>query len=146
MTQPSGLRPAAASSLTIWHEIVASQSIAALRSITHEQAIFRSPVAHTAYEGADALLLAIGTVMRGFFGDFTYHRTAVTADGLNVVLEFAATVEGKQVKGIDFIRFDEQGLIREFEVMIRPLSGLQALAAEMGRRVGQDIAAFKAKA
>ncbi|MGQ3048267.1 MAG: nuclear transport factor 2 family protein [Niveispirillum sp.] len=145
MTQLPGLHPAAASSLAIWHEIVASQSVAALRGITHEQATFRSPVAHTAYEGVDALLLAIGTVMR-VFGDFTYHRTAVTADGLNVVLEFAATVEGKQVKGIDFIRFDEQGLIREFEVMIRPLSGLQALAAEMGRRVGQDIAAFKAKA
>lgn len=145
MTQPSGLHPAAASSLAIWHEIVASQSIAALRGITYEEAVFRSPVAHTPYQGADALLMAIGTVMQ-VFGDFTYHRTAVTVDGLNVVLEFAATVEGKQVKGIDFIRFDEQGLIREFEVMIRPLSGLQALAAEMGRRVGQDIAVFKAKA
>lgn len=145
MTQPSGLHPAAASSLAVWHEIVASQSIAALRGITHEEAVFRSPVAHTPYQGADALLMAIGAVMQ-VFGDFTYHRTAVTADGLNVVLEFGATVDGKAVNGIDFIRFDEQGLIREFEVMIRPLSGLQALATEMGRRVGQDIAAFKAKA
>ncbi|MFV3076192.1 nuclear transport factor 2 family protein [Niveispirillum fermenti] len=144
MTTHTGLHPAAAASLAIWHDIVAKQSIDALRSITHEQAVFRSPVAHTPYQGADALLMAIGNVMQ-VFGDFTYHRTAVTADGLNVVLEFSATVEGRQVKGIDFIRFDEQGLIREFEVMIRPLSGLQALAAEMGRRVGQDIAAFKAK-
>lgn len=144
MNTHTGLHPAAAASLAVWHDIVARQSIDALRSITHEQAVFRSPVAHTPYRGADALLMAIGTVMQ-VFGDFTYHRTAVTADGLNVVLEFSATVEGKQVKGIDFIRFDEQGLICEFEVMIRPLSGLQALAAEMGRRVGQDIAAFKAK-
>lgn len=144
MTTHPGLHPAAAASLAVWHDIVAKQSIDALRSITHEQAVFRSPVAHTPYQGADALLMAIGTVMQ-VFGDFTYHRTAVTADGLNVVLEFSATVEGKQVKGIDFIRFDEQGLICEFEVMIRPLSGLLALAAEMGRRVGQDIAAFKAK-
>lgn len=144
MTTHPGLHPAAAASLAVWHDIVARQSIDALRSITHEQAVFRSPVAHTPYQGADALLMAIGTVMQ-VFGDFTYHRTAVTADGLNVVLEFSATVEGKQVKGIDFIRFDEQGLICEFEVMIRPLSGLQALAAEMGRRVGQEMTAFKAK-
>lgn len=145
MSSHPGLHPAAAASLDTWHHVVANRSIDALRAITHEQAVFRSPVAHTPYQGADALLMAIGTVMQ-VFGDFTYHRTAVTADGLNAVLEFSATVEGKAVKGIDFIRFDEQGLIREFEVMIRPLSGLQALAAEMGRRVGQDISAFKAKA
>lgn len=145
MSPQPGLQPAAAASLDTWHTVVADRSIAALRAITHDEAVFRSPVAHTPYQGADALLMAIGTVMQ-VFGDFTYHRTAVTADGLNVVLEFSATVEGKAVKGIDFIRFDEQGLIREFEVMIRPLSGLQALAAEMGRRVGQEMTAFKTKA
>ena len=145
MPEHPGLHPAVATSLAVWHDIVANRRIAALRGITHPDAVFRSPVAFTAYQGADALLLAIGNVMQ-VFQDFTYHRTAVTADGLNVVLEFSAQVEGKMVKGIDFIHFDAEGLIVEFEVMIRPLSGLQVLAAEMGRRVGQDIAAFKAKA
>lgn len=142
MTSHPGLHAAAAASLSIWHKIVADSAIEGLRDITHAEAMFRSPVAHAPYHGADALLTAIGAVMH-VFGDFTYHRTAVTADGLNVVLEFGATVEGKAVKGIDFIRFDEQGLIREFEVMIRPLSGLQALATEMGRRVGPEMTAFK---
>src|SRR3546814_6016205 len=40
------------------------------------------------------------------------------------------------LKGIDMIRFDENGKIVEFEVMVRPLSGLQALGEEMGRRLG----------
>ncbi|MFV3129495.1 nuclear transport factor 2 family protein [Niveispirillum sp. KHB5.9] len=143
MTDHPILHPSVARSLGIWHTMVASRDLSALRSITHPDAIFRSPVAFTAYRGADALVLAIGTVIQ-VFQDFTYHRTAVTGDGLNVVLEFSASVEGKALKGIDFIRFDEEGRILEFEVMVRPLNGLQALALEMGRRVGQEISAFKA--
>ena len=41
------------------------------------------------------------------------------------------------------IRFNEQGKIVEFEVMIRPMSGLQALGEEMGRRLGTYLAASK---
>lgn len=143
MTNHTTLHPAVAASLDIWHAMVVSRDLAALRSITHPDAIFRSPAAFTAYRGADALILAISTVIQ-VFQDFTYHRTAVTEDGLNVVLEFSATVDGKALKGIDFIRFNAEGRILEFEVMVRPLNGLQALATEMGRRVGQEISAFKA--
>ncbi|MNK85301.1 hypothetical protein D3C87_1051760 [compost metagenome] len=78
------------------------------------------------------------------FEDFTYHRELATADGLNVVLEFSAKVDGKQLKGIDMIRFNEQGKIVDFEVMVRPMSGLQALGEEMGRRLGAYLAASKA--
>ena len=87
---------------------------------------FRSPVAHNAYKGADALVLAIGTVVT-VFQDFTDHRQAATADGLSAVLEFGAKGGGRDVKGIDFIRFGEDGKIAEFEVMIRPLSGCRRL-------------------
>ena len=56
-----------------------------------------------------------------------------------MVLEFSAKVNGKQLKGIDMIRFDESGKIVEFEVMIRPLNALQALAAEMASRLAQYL-------
>ena len=78
--------------------------------------------------------------------DFRYHRQFASDDGLNVVLEFSARVGDKRLKGIDIIRFDEQGLITEFEVMIRPLNGLQALGAEMGARLGQQLPGFKTRA
>jgi hypothetical protein len=52
-------------------------------------------------------------------------------------------VGDKQLKGIDLIRFNEQGQIIEFEVMIRPLSGLQALGEEMGRRLAPYLAKAK---
>ena len=84
--------------------------------------------------------LILNTVVKVFEG-FNYHRELVSEDGLNVVLEFSAQVAGRELKGIDLIRFDEDGKIVEFEVMIRPMSGLQALGDEMGRRLAPLLAA-----
>ena len=137
------LHPAAAASLTQWHDMVTAQDLGGLRAITHPDAVFRSPVAHKAYHSAEAVVLAVSTAA-SVFSDFAYHREAATADGLSVVLEFSAKVGDKSVKGIDFIRFDEDGQIVDFEVMMRPLSGVQAMAEEMGQRLGGLLPTFKA--
>ncbi|MGV3679610.1 MAG: nuclear transport factor 2 family protein [Acidovorax sp.] len=142
---PKNIHPAAARSLETWHHMVASRDLSNLLSIVHPDAVFRSPMANTAYSSAPALMLALSTVIQ-VFEDFTYHRQLATDDGLNIVLEFSARVGDKQLKGIDLVRFNEQGQITEFEVMVRPLSGLQALGAEMGARLGDKLPAFKAKA
>ncbi len=90
-----------------------------------------------------AQITTLSTVLT-VFEDFTYHRELASEDGLSVVLEFSARVGEKKLKGIDLIRFDEQGRIVEFEVMVRPMSGLQALGAEMGARLGHLLPSFKA--
>lgn len=141
---PKKIHPAVARSLDTWHHMVASRDLSNLLSIVHPDAVFRSPMANTAYTSAPALMLALSTVIQ-VFEDFTYHRQLATDDGLNIVLEFSARVGDKQLKGIDLVRFNEEGQITEFEVMVRPLSGLQALGAEMGARLGDKLPAFKAK-
>ena len=132
-----------AASLAVWHRMVAANDLSDLHSILHPQAVFRSPMAHSPYESAQAVALILTTVVQ-VFQDFRYHRELYSEDGLNVVLEFSARVGNRQLKGIDLIRFDEEGRIVEFEVMIRPLSGLQALGAEMGKRLAQHLPAYKA--
>ncbi len=129
-------------SLATWHAMVAEGSMAQLASILHPKAVFRSPMAHTPYPSAQAVQLILGTVAK-VFEDFTYHRSYASEDGLSVVLEFSAKVNGKELKGIDQIRFDEEGKIVDFEVMVRPLSGLQALGEEMGKRLAPYLAAMK---
>jgi len=133
--------PTAAASLRRWHSMIERGDLAQLPALIAPEAIFRSPMAHKPYPGRDAVVFILGTVA-GVFSNFTYHRQLFTDDGLSVVLEFSAEVNGKQLKGIDLIRFDEQGRIIEFEVMVRPLSGLQALGEEMGRRVGAKMQAM----
>lgn len=136
------LQPNAAASLSQWHDMIRRGDLHALPALLDPQAVFRSPMAHTPYAGAKVVTMILTTVV-DVFEDFTYHRELSTADGLNVILEFSANVGGRELKGIDMIRFDEHGKIVEFEVMVRPLSGLQALGEEMGRRLGPYLAASK---
>jgi 2,4-dienoyl-CoA reductase (NADPH2) len=63
-----------AESLAKWHEMVAAVNLGELPSILHPKAVFRSPMAHTPYPGAQAVQLILGTVMQ-VFEDFTYHRS-----------------------------------------------------------------------
>jgi hypothetical protein len=132
-----------AESLKQWHAMIRTGNLSGLPSLLDPQAVFRSPMAHTPYPGAPVVSMILNTVFE-VFEDFTYHRELATADGLNVILEFSAKVGTKELKGIDMIRFDEHGKIVEFEVMVRPLSGLQALGEEMGRRLGAYLASAKA--
>ena len=136
------MHPLVAASLARWHQFVAARDLSALHELLHPQAVFRSPMAHSPYPGAQAVNLILNTVIK-VFEDFTYHRELFSADGLSVVLEFSAKVAGRELKGIDLIRFDESGRILEFEVMVRPMSGLQALGAEMAQRLAPLLAAAR---
>jgi hypothetical protein len=136
------LQPAAAAGLKQWHGMVERADLALLGSLLHPQAVFHSPMAHKPYASAQAVSLILNTVM-GVFSDFKYHRQFASSDGYSVVLEFSAKVGEKALKGIDLIRFDVNGKIVEFEVMVRPMSGLQALGTEMGQRLSAFLPAYQ---
>jgi hypothetical protein len=106
-----------------------------------EEATFRSPVLFKAYEGREQ----VGKVLRaaervlGLGGEFRYVHQLENPDDRVAILEFATVVEGKQVEGIDKLTFDDDGMIRELKVMIRPASALQLVGAKMAEefaRVG----------
>lgn len=138
------LSPAAQKTLAAWHEILERNAMEELDPLLSDDIVFRSPVAHSPYPGRTAIKLVLKNVNQ-VFEDFTYHRFFATDDGNNAVLEFSAHVNGKQLKGIDMLRFDEQGRIVEFEVMVRPLSGLQELGKEMAKRMAPHMAALSGK-
>lgn len=122
--------------------MVADGNLGALGELLHPKAVFRSPMAHTPYPSAQAVQLILDTASKVFV-DFTYHRQLASADGTSVVLEFSANVNGKTLKGIDMIQFNFEGNIVDFEVVIRPMSGLQALGDEMAKRLAPYLAALK---
>lgn len=142
---PQNLQPAVAQSLQRWHDMLERKDFSQLSEIVHPEAMFRSPIANTPYAPAQALILVLTTVIQ-VFENFSYHRQLASGDGLNVVLEFSAQVDGKNLKGIDLIRFNSEGQIVEFEVMARPLNALQALGAQMAARLSDKMPAFKVKA
>ncbi|GLK88597.1 nuclear transport factor 2 family protein [Pseudomonas turukhanskensis] len=133
--------PAVTATLDQWHSMITSKSLKALPELLDAKVVFRSPMAYKPYEGAQMVNVILNTVIQ-VFENFEYHRQLVSADGQSVVLEFSATVGDRQLKGIDMVQFNAEGKIVDFEVMIRPMSGLQALGEEMGKR----LAPFLAKA
>lgn len=133
MMNTLAVTPVVAASITQWHTMISKGDFTGLLDITRPDVVFRSPAMHKPYHSAPVLNFILNTVMQ-VFEDFNYHREFASEDGLSVVLEFSARVGDRELKGIDMIRFDAEGKIAEFEVMIRPLSALQALAAEMGAR------------
>jgi hypothetical protein len=93
---------------------------------------FNSPMAHKPFEGKDAVSGVLRAVSETF-EDFEYTDEFQTGDAH--VLVFQAHVGDKQLQGIDLLRMNDDGLIEDFTVMVRPASGLMALGQAMGPKV-----------
>jgi len=145
MTITNNPAPEIARTLEIWHRIVAARDPAELPSIIADEVVFRSPAFFKPYPGRQAILLVLGTVLN-VFEDFTYHREFLSLDGRSVILEFSARVGDKRLKGVDIFRFNEDGLIVEMEVMVRPGNALMALGQAMAERAGPGLKALLAGA
>jgi hypothetical protein len=75
------------------------------------------------------ILAAVATV----FEDFRYTAEYASDDGH--VLAFSARVGGRELDGVDILRFGPDGEIVAFTVMVRPYSAATALRAEMAARL-----------
>lgn len=106
--------------------------IEAANDLLHPDVRFFSPAVFRPYEGRDAVSFVLRTVWE-VFEDFRY-VDELAGDGTHGLV-FEARVGDREVQGWDYLRMDGDQIV-EFTVMVRPLSGLQALVAEMGARLG----------
>jgi hypothetical protein len=95
--------------------------------------VFRSPVVHRPYEGADAVAGLLRAVFE-VFEDFRYVDELESAGGGHALI-FEARVGDRQLQGMDLLYGDADGRIGRFTVMVRPLSGALALAEAMKARL-----------
>lgn len=103
----------------------------AIEGLLADDAVFTSPVVFKPYHGK-AITAAIVRGAARVFEDVRYVREITSADGRDHALIFKATINGRQVHGCDFLHLDEDGLIDDLTVMVRPLSAANALAEAMG--------------
>ncbi len=115
-----------------FREAVEAGDLDAATALLAADVVFRSPAVFKPYEGAEAVSRLLRTVF-AVFEDFRYTDELAGSDA--EVLVFEARVGDKALQGIDLIRDDGSGRIAEFTVMVRPASGLMALATEMGARL-----------
>lgn len=118
--------------LVKWHRFVSEKDMQALAEALADDVVFRSPFIWKPKEGKATTMLYLSSAVR-VLEDFTYHRQFVGDNA--VVLEFSAHVGPLSVKGVDIIQFNAAGQIVDFEVMVRPANGLQALGAAMTQQL-----------
>ncbi len=95
-----------------------------------DDVVFYSPALFKPYGGRAATMVFLRAAM-DVFEDFRYGQTFTDEDGRGHVLMFTASVGGRELEGADFVSLDEAGLVKEFRVMIRPMTGLVSVAQSM---------------
>ena len=109
---------------------IEARDLDAAVALMREDVVFRSPVVFKPYHGREAVRRLLEAVL-AVFEDFRYVRE-IGADGAHDhALVFETRVGDKQIEGCDFIQLDEDGAISAFTVMVRPMSGMHALAEAM---------------
>ena len=125
----------ATTGLERWHAVLAGGSEpAALAAIVREDAVFHSPVVHTPQRGR-ALVVGYLAAAGQTLGNASFRYVRELVEGNEALLEFETEMDGIHINGIDLIRFDEDGLIADFKVMIRSLKAVnkvwEAMAAQL---------------
>lgn len=121
--------------MTSFRTAVEAGDHAAVGALLADDVVFNSPAVYRPYRGKPACAHLLRLVTQ-VFEDFRYVDEIVTDD--RIVLIFAARVGDKQLQGLDHLVLDGDGRITEFTVMVRPLSGLIAVATAMGERLERD--------
>ncbi len=131
-------------SIAAWLRALPAGDSAALKALLAEDVTFHSPAVQSPIRGCEATLLVMLTVAE-VLQNIRYRRTFVCGP-YEAALEFNAEIGQLQLKGIDLMRFDANGRICEFEVMMRPLRALSAVAEAVGNRVAPKMLELKLKA
>jgi hypothetical protein len=111
-----------------------NKDFSAIDDLFAEDAAFRSPVVFKPYEGREPIAMLLGAVAQ-VFEDFRYTDQVETGD--SAALAFSARVGDRELDGIDFLHFDSEGRIDRMSVYVRPMSGVNALAEAMQKRLAE---------
>jgi hypothetical protein len=125
--------------LAKWYAYMESHDRNALWDLLHPDAMFESPVVHTPQRGRDISFKYLASAEKVLGGPgFAYRGEWLSENG--AVLEFEREIDGIIINGVDIIRFDADGRIIHFKVMVRPLKAINLLHRLMGQElIGQEL-------
>ena len=116
--------------LSTWHELVRTQNSKGLSSVLADEVVFYSPVVHTPQVGKTITLQYLSAAFHVFVNEFFRYVRELTGPR-DAVLEFQVEIDGINVNGVDMIKWDDEGKIVEFKVLIRPLKAVNLIHQKM---------------
>lgn len=114
---------------------VEAKDLEAATATLREDVVLHSPILFRGFEGRE-IVMQVLTHVAATLEDFRYLDELVGER--TVVLRFKARVGDRELEGIDFLELDEQGLVRELTVFMRPMSALTAFNEQMAARLGVE--------
>lgn len=125
--------------LATWHTLVAHRNAAGLDALLADDVVFHSPVVHTPQVGKAITTQYLAAAFHVFFNpSFRYVREVVGPN--DAVLEFQVDIDGIAVNGVDMLRWNDDGRIVDFKVLIRPLKAIQLIHQQMGAMLAKRAA------
>jgi hypothetical protein len=124
--------------LDTWHELVRTRNTQGLSSLLADNVSFYSPVVHAPQIGKEVTLQYLSAAFQVFCNESFRYVRELTGPR-DAALEFQVEIEGISVNGIDLIKWDDEGRIIEFKVLIRPLKAINLIQQKMAAllRAGQ---------
>ena len=116
--------------VNVWHKMIESRDIAGLDLLLADDVVFFSPVVHAPQTGKTVTKLYLTAAYSVFLNEtFRYVREVVGEH--DAVLEFVVEIGGISVNGVDMLKWNGDGRITEFKVMIRPLTAVNLIHERM---------------
>jgi len=116
--------------LAVWHELVKSRNASGLNSLLADNIVLHSPVVHTPQVGKAITIQYLSAAFHVFLNEsFEYVREVIGPS--DAVLEFQVDIDGISVNGVDMLKWDGEGRIVEFKVLIRPLKAINLIHQKM---------------
>lgn len=112
-----------------WHALVESKDPALLDDLLADEVVFRSPAVFAPQDGRALTTSYLSAALRILGPSLRY--VSQWHDHAGAVLEFEADLDGVYVQGVDILRWNTEGKLVSFTVMVRPLRGLQKLVELM---------------
>ena len=116
--------------IAIWHQLVKERNVRGLDALLAEEAVFHSPVVHTPQVGRAITKKYLAAAFHVFFNESFRYVRELTGDR-DAVLEFEVELDGIRVNGVDMIKWNEEGKVTEFKVMLRPLKAVNLIHQKM---------------
>lgn len=118
------------SALQAWHSVIKDRDEAALDRLLADEVVFHSPVVHTPQVGKAVTSQYLKAAMH-VLGGPGFHYVREVWSETDAVLEFVNVIDGITLNGIDMIRWNGEGKIVDFKVMVRPLKAVNMLHQKM---------------
>jgi hypothetical protein len=120
--------------LTHWHQLVRDRKPEGLDTLLADKVVFYSPIVHAPQVGK-AIATQYLTAAFHVLVNESFRYVREVANQRDAVLEFQVEIEGVSVNGVDMIKWDDEGKIAEFKVMLRPIKAINLIHQKMAAMI-----------